>query len=229
MSERRYKNFTHKEAVFRICCKYFDAVIGEIVDQRRILERYIRGCPEFQHALKPMVLSGDVPKVALRMANASQLADTGPMAAVAGVMAQLGAEAGLMAGADEAIVENGGDIYLATVEPIVIGLYPGKNELSGKLGFSIEPDDTPIAVCSSSGKMGHSMSMGICDLATVVAKDAGLADAAATQGANFVQSINDVDTALNRIVAIKGVDGVVIVKDGRIGLAGKLPDLIKIS
>jgi len=45
------------------------------------------------------------------------------MAAVAGTMAQLAAEAGLKAGAREVIVENGGDIYLQTMQPVVLGLY----------------------------------------------------------------------------------------------------------
>ena len=77
--------------------------------------------------------------------------------------------------------------------------------------------------------MGHSTSLGTCDLATVVAKDAALADAAATQAANLVNSEKDVDVALERIAAIEGIDGVVIVKNDRVGLAGKLPPLIKIK
>jgi ApbE superfamily uncharacterized protein (UPF0280 family) len=77
--------------------------------------------------------------------------------------------------------------------------------------------------------MGHSTSLGACDLATVVAKDAALADAAATQAANLVNSEEDVNSALESIAAIEGVDGVVIVKAERVGLAGKLPPLVKIQ
>ena len=71
--------------------------------------------------------------------------------------------------------------------------------------------------------MGHSMSLGQCDLATIVAKDAALADAAATQAANLVSTPDDVDAALERIMAIQDIAGVLIVKDDRIGLAGRLP------
>ena len=71
------------------------------------------------------------------------------------------------------------------------------------------------------------MSLGDCDLSTVVAKDAALADAAATQAANMVKTANDVDVALERIAGIEGVDGLVIVKDDRVGLAGQLPKLVK--
>ena len=77
--------------------------------------------------------------------------------------------------------------------------------------------------------MGHSKSLGKCDLATVVAKDAALADAAATQAANMVKSIEDVDHALESIKNIEGVEGIIIVKDDRFGRAGKLPSLVRIQ
>jgi ApbE superfamily uncharacterized protein (UPF0280 family) len=77
--------------------------------------------------------------------------------------------------------------------------------------------------------MGHSKSLGKCDLATVVAQDAALADAAATQAANLVKDVEDVNPALERIAAIEDIKGVLIVKNNRVGLAGKLPPLIKIQ
>jgi ApbE superfamily uncharacterized protein (UPF0280 family) len=142
-------------------------------------------------------------------------------------MAQRAAEAGLAAGAGEVVVDNGGDVYLKAGAPVVVGLYAGGAGLADKLAFALQPDDTPIAICSSSGKMGHSMSLGRCDLATVVANDAALADAAATQAANLVKTADDVDAALNRIAAIEGVAGVLIVKDNQVGLAGNLPSLVQ--
>ena len=227
--KRHYKTFIHEEAVFRIYCDCFDTVTLEIIRQRKILEDYIRLHPEFQHSLEPIELRPDAPDVAQRMARAAALVGVGPMAAVAGAMAQLAAEAGLQAGAEETIVENGGDIYLQTTGPVIIGLFSGGSEKNNQLAFEIKPEDTPVSVCSSSGKMGHSMSLGQCDLATVVSKDAALADAAATQAANLVREIEDVETALNRIAIIEAVDGVLIVKNGNIGLAGNLPPLVKIS
>jgi len=139
------------------------------------------------------------------------------------------AEAGIRAGADEAIVENGGDIYLQTVEPVIIGLHTGTTALADRLAFSLPAEQTPIAICSSSGKMGHSMSLGRCDLAVVVAKDTALADAAATEAANRVTTVDQVDETLEQIAQIEGIDGVLIVKDDRIGLAGRLPELVKMG
>jgi len=224
---RIYRTFVHKEAVLRICCDRFDIITQEIVRQRAVLEDYIRRDPHFQHSLVPVALRADAPEVARRMAAAADRVGVGPMAAVAGAMAQLAVEAAIRVGAQEVIVDNGGDIYLQTTEPVIIGLYPGESGQIGGLAFSLMASDTPLSICSSSGKMGHSLSLGQCDLATVVAKDGPLADAAATLAANLVKTVTDVEPALNRMVSIEGVSGVLIVKDGHVGLAGNLPPLVK--
>jgi ApbE superfamily uncharacterized protein (UPF0280 family) len=227
MPGRIYRTFTHHEAVLRICCDQFDVVVAEIVRQRRILEEYIARHPSFQAALAPIDLRADAPEVARRMAWAARRAGVGPMAAVAGAMAQIAAEAALTAGAKEAIVDNGGDIYLKAAEPVLVALGTGTAKLADRLAFSVRPEETPLSICSSSGKMGHSMSFGLCDLATIVAQDAALADAAATQAGNLVKTVPDVDAALEKIMRIEGVAGVMLVKDDRVGLAGHLPRLTK--
>jgi len=219
--------FTYREAFLRISCSHFDVVTAEIVRQRHILEDYIRRQPEFLTSLVPIAVYADAPEIARHMAWAAGQVGVGPMAAVAGAMAQWSAKAALAAGAEEAIVDNGGDIYLKAVEPVIVSLGTGTNKLADRLAFRVEPQETPLSICSSSGKMGPSMSLGQCDLATVVAKDAALADAAATQAANLVRTPADVDAALERIMAIRDILGVLLVKDDRIGLAGHLPALVK--
>lgn len=199
----------------------------EIVNQRRILDDYVRRQPEFLTSFDPIDLLPDAPPIAEQMAWAARRAGVGPMAAVAGAMAQLAGRAGLAAAAPEAIIDNGGDIFIQAVEPVIIGLNAGTARVGRSLAFLLEPDQTPIAICSSSGKMGHSISLGLCDLATIVAKDAALADAAATAAGNLVKTVEDVDAALERISRIEGVDGVMIVKDDRVGLAGRLPKLVR--
>ncbi len=222
---RTYRRFAHKGANFRICCDQFEAATREIVRQREVLDGYLRRHPAFGESLEPVAASDDAPDVARRMAAAATTVGVGPMAAVAGTMAQLAAEAAVAAGSDEAIVENGGDIYLICRRPVVVGLYAGESPVGDRLALRVEPERTPLAVCSSSGRMGHSLSLGDCDLATVVAADAALADAAATQAANLVRAPADVDAALERIGAIDGVDGVLLVKGDRVGLVGELPAL----
>jgi len=149
------------------------------------------------------------------------------MAAVAGVTAQIAAEAGLNDGAKEAIVENGGDVYLFSGSEVVIGLYAGGNPLSGKLGLAVKAEEMPLSICSSSSKMGHSLSFGNCNLATVTSDNAALADAAATLACNLVTSADQIDWTMGKILQIPGIKGVLIIKDDNIGMAGKLPRLVK--
>ena len=190
-----------------------------------VLEQYISRHEVFGSSLEPVEPLPDAPEVALRMAAAARAADVGPMAAVAGTMAQLAAEAAMAAGDTEAIVENGGDMYLLSDSPVVVGLFAGEASMADKLAMLIEPDHMPLAVCSSSSFMGHSMSLGKCDLAAVTASQAAIADAAATRAANLVKETADIDPTLECILQIEGVQGVLLAKDDRVGLTGQLPRL----
>ncbi|NLF32949.1 MAG: UPF0280 family protein [Planctomycetes bacterium] len=217
---RTYRRFAHKGANFRICTERFEAATAEIVRRRAVLEAYLAGHRAFGESLAPVAAREGTPEVARWMAEAAAAAGVGPMAAVAGAMAAYAARAAMAAGATEAVVENGGDLVAITRAPLVVGLYTGAGPLAGRLALAIEPRPAGLAICSSSGRMGHSLSLGACDLATVVAADAALADAAATRAGNLVRTAGDIDGALQRIMAIPGIDGVLLVKDDRIGLAG---------
>jgi len=223
---RTYRRFAHTGANFRICSNRFDAAAAEIVRQREALERYLRRHPAFGESFEPLDALPDAPEIARRMARGAAPAGVGPMAAVAGTMAQLAAEAAIADGAAEAIVENGGDLFLFCQRPVVVGLYAGETPLSDRLALRIGPERMPLAVCSSSSRMGHSMSLGDCDLATVAAGDAALADAAATAAANRVRTDDDIDATLEHIAGIEGVAGVLLVRRERIGLAGDLGELV---
>jgi ApbE superfamily uncharacterized protein (UPF0280 family) len=224
---RRYRTFTHREAVLRICCDRYEAVTVEVARLRAVLEEYIRRHPAFGTSLSPLTPRAGAPGIVRRMAAAARRVDVGPMAAVAGAVAEGAARAGLAAGAREAVVENGGDVYAASEDAVRIGLYAGAGGVAGRLAFRIPAEDLPLAVCSSSGTMGHSLSLGACDLATVVAREAALADAAATRAANLVRGPEDIDGVLERIGAVPGILGVLVVKDDRVGMIGRLPELVR--
>ena len=158
------------------------------------------------------------------------------MAAVAGAIAERAARTAVEAGAPEAIVENGGDIFVIARDPVAIALRACDATAAARspaavpdLAFRLLPPETPLAICSSSSKMGHSLSFGDCDLATVVAVTGALADAAATRACNSVRSVGDIEPALESVIAIPGVRGAVIVKDGAVGLIGELPELVRNS
>ncbi|MCX7591532.1 MAG: UPF0280 family protein [Kiritimatiellae bacterium] len=225
---RTWREFVYKDASFSICCSRFEAVAAELVRQRSVLEQYIEQHPEFQRALCPICVASDAPEVVRRMSASAASVGVGPMAAVAGVMAQLACEAGIAAGAHEAIVDNGGDIFIVARHTVIIRLFSGRAAIGNRLAFLVNPSETPVAVCSSSGTMGHSLSFGRCDLATIVARDGGLADAAATEAANQVQTAADLERVLKQVLKIEGVQGAILVKDNHVALGGRLPQLIKV-
>ena len=224
---RRYHSFSWKDANFRISSAYIDTVKEEIKKQRKILEGYIERHPAFGSSFTPVPLFPHAPDIARRMARASRKTGVGPMAAVAGTVAQLAAEAAIRQGDRDVIVENGGDIYLASDKEVIVGLFTGSSSLSDKLAVSVVPAVMPLSICSSSSNMGHSVSLGRCGLACVAAKDAALADAAATCACNSVKTFSDIEPCLNLIMEISGIHGILIVKEEKIGLAGSFPPLVR--
>jgi ApbE superfamily uncharacterized protein (UPF0280 family) len=236
---REFLSYVYKDARFRISGEGYDAATLAIRAGRKALERYLAVNPAFRDSLVPLQnalpeVSGSaspgfdaVPPLALAMHRASLATGVGPMAAVAGTFAELAGQAALASGARESIVENGGDIFMLLEAPLVMGLYAGTSPLSGRLAFIIEPDRTPLGVCSSSGTMGHSLSLGNCDLATVFSEDTALADAAATLAANLVSTEADIQSALDRVGSIPGILGVLVIKGDKLGMTGQLPPLVK--
>lgn len=224
---RCYRTVSCKESHLRIATDRFEAAAAEVTRQRALLEAYIERHPGFRTSLVPVGLLADAPEIVQRMHRAASQAGVGPMAAVAGAIAQMAAEAALAAGAREAIVENGGDTYLFSPEAVTVALYAGSAALGARLAFHVTADLMPLSICSSSGRMGHSVSLGDCDLATVVSTDAFLADAVATRAGNAVRLEADLEAAAREVAAIAGVAGVLLVKGKRLALAGRLPRLVR--
>ena len=231
-SGREYRKFSHRGACFTILTSGaaaeagYNAAVKEIIRQREILSRYILEHREFLDSLVPVDIPSGAPEIVRRMHAASLLTGIGPMASVAGINAQLAAEAAAAAGAREAVVENGGDIFMLAENNILTALYSGGTPLASSLAFNIKPGETPVSVCSSSSRMGHSVSFGDCDLAAAVSADGALADSAATLACNLVKSPDDVQPVLDRIIGIKGIRGLFIIKGDKIGMAGMLPELV---
>ena len=193
--------------------------VAAINEVREPLERYIRGHPIFLHSLEPLPVEKDAPEIVQRMAQAARLANVGPMAAVAGAVAEMVGER-LLQWSAEVIVENGGDIFLKVGSKRIIAIYAGGSSFTGKLAIEVEPGRTPLGVCTSSGKVGPSLSLGLADAAVVLAPSAALADAAATAVGNRVRSVDDIEAALEFGQSISGVTGMVIIAGDRMGARG---------
>ena len=156
-----------------------------VIRYRRQIEEYIWHRPEFQTSLTPVGNDPHAPKIVKEMLKASRSANVGPMASVAGAIAEFVGK-DLIPFSPEVICENGGDIFIRTGFPLVAALFAGKSPLCSKLGVRIDSPDRPVAVCTSSGTLGHSLSLGRADAAVVISESAALADAAATAIGNEV-------------------------------------------
>ncbi len=155
------------------------------------------------------------------MAESSREAGVGPMASVAGVMAEFVGK-GLLNFSKEIIVENGGDIFLKTLQNRTVAIYAGESPLSGEIGVEITPSMGPVGVCTSSGKVGHSLSFGNADSVTVISKSTALADSWATSLANRIKSSSDIKKTIECAFKINGIMGVIIIVDDKVGFAGKI-------
>jgi hypothetical protein len=190
-----------------------------VKEERSRLEEYIARDPEFLKTLAPHHLLPGAPGIAASMTEASRAAGVGPMAAVAGAFADLVGSL-LTRHSRDVVIENGGDIYLKTTRRRKIGIFAGDSPLSNKVAVEVLPQHTPLGICTSSGTVGHSLSLGRADAAVILAETATLADAVATAACNLVQAAEDIEKALTFAGEVPGVTGAVIICGGQIGAWG---------
>jgi ApbE superfamily uncharacterized protein (UPF0280 family) len=232
--KRTYRNLVKTDDLvkFEVIVKETDLLIRaesdlsrevreSVLKYRHQLETYIEMNPEFQRSLIPLMDDPYAPEIVQEMIRTSQLAQVGPMAAVAGAMAE-SVSKDLLKLSEEVIVENGGDIYLATSRERTIGIYAGVSPLSLKIGILIEPEETPLGVCTSSGTVGHSLSFGKADAVCILSKSAALADAAATAVGNIIQEEKGIERGLERGKEIEGVLGTLIIVGEKMGVWGNI-------
>lgn len=232
--ERTYRNTVRTDDLknFEVIVKETDLLVRaerdlsretreSILKYRHQLETYIGVHPEFVRSLVPLNEDAYAPEMVKEMIRVSTLANVGPMASVAGAMAE-SVSKDLLEISKEVIVENGGDIYLATSRERTIGIYAGSSPLSFKLGITISPEDSPLGICTSSGTVGPSLSFGKADAVCVLSKSAALADAAATAVGNVVRGGKDVERGLEKGSEIEGVLGTLIIIGEQMGVWGKI-------
>ncbi|MFC1992820.1 UPF0280 family protein [Chloroflexota bacterium] len=188
---------------------------------RETLERYIEQHPSFLTSLTPLPVAENAPLIVKSMSAAAERVGVGPMASVAGAIAEfVGNE--LLAFSPEIIVENGGDIYLKSPKKRRIGIYAGQSPLTGKIGLEIDGGDAPLGICTSSGTVGHSLSYGKADAVIVLSASTLLADAAATAIGNLIVQPGDITSGIEFAERVEGLKGVIIIKDDKIGLWGEV-------
>lgn len=193
-----------------------------VLNCRHQLESYISTHEDFLRSLSPIPDDPLAPPLVRRMLQASSIGGVGPMASVAGAVAQAVAQA-LKPFSESVIVENGGDCYLDLQEETTVGIFAGPDSpFTGKVAIKLGPERFPLGICTSSGTVGHSLSFGKTDAVTVISKDAALADAAATRLGNIVKSPSDISRALDLAPSIPSIEAVLIIIKDKMGAWGDL-------
>lgn len=236
--ERSYRNTFVSEDMthFQISVKDTDLDIGvlrecysnELVEAvrkittelRNELEAYIESDPEFKSALVPHRIYSTAPPIPVEMAKAAELANVGPMAAVAGAFSEyVGRE--LLKYSPEVIIENGGDLYIHSAKKRYVGIFAGGSPFTNKIAVEVLPELGPVGLCTSSGTVGPSLSFGKADAAVVMANTGALADAVATAVGNMIHTPEDVNKGVEFAANIPGVLGAIAIKDDKMALWGK--------
>ena len=197
---------------------------------RNQLENYIVAHQKFLTALIPLEQDALAPPIIKGMLKAAIAANVGPMAAVAGAIAEFVGRDLLKTGLEEVMVENGGDIFLKRNRDSVAAIFAGQSPLNQKIGLRIPHTLMPVGLCTSSGTVGHSLSLGKADSVTVMAPSALLADAAATRLGNEVSSGDqeNINEVLEIAQTIPGLLGVIVICGKNMGAWGEI-DLVGLS
>lgn len=225
--ERAYKNYIkasdlkrfeviEKETDLLILAEnnLYDKALGLLLKYRGEIEKYIKENPRFSKSYSPLWSRFNAPPIIKEMIRGSRKAKVGPMASVAGTIAEFVGRA-LLEFSEEIIVENGGDLFINIKQT-------RKFEVNAQLAIEVEPQARPFSICTSSGTSGNSFSFGQADSVVVISQRAALADAAATAIGNIVKEVTDIDHAMKKARKIRGLDGVLIIKDDQVGILGKV-------
>lgn len=225
-TERTYrKRTTARDLIsFRVAVKETDLWVSAdrkleketrdlVLKYRYQLENYIQFHSTFLSTLAPYPEDPYAPAMIRDMIQATRTVGVGPMAAVAGTIAQYTGK-GLLEWTDQVVVENGGDIFLKTNRPVTIAVLAGNSPLSEKIGLIIQTRQMPLGICSSSATVGHSLSMGSADAVCLLSASATLADGAATALGNRIKKRQDLEKGVEWAKTIEGIwGGVVIMED----------------
>ena len=232
--ERNYRNLITGGDLcnFKVCLNESDLFIkanrnlhklarGALFRFRSEIKNYIDKYPFFKNSLKPVKEDETAPEIIRLMIEAGELCHVGPMAAVAGAIAEsVGSE--LLKYSPEIIIENGGDIFMKSNNIRKVSIFAGNSPLSLRVVLTIDSRNHSLGICTSSGTVGPSLSFGNADAVTVISQSTALADAAATAIGNIIKKKEDIDSGLKYAQNISKVLGAVIIKDDKIGLWGDI-------
>jgi hypothetical protein len=198
-----------------------DDALKSLIKHRNSLESYIKNHPEFRTSLLPLPEDDLAPPIVRDMLSKSKICEVGPMASVAGAVAEfVGYD--LLNQTENLIIENGGDIFIQSKNELKVSIYAGESALSYKVNILVKPQDSPFGICTSSATVGPSLSFGKADAVCVISKSAILADAAASAIGNRVKNKKDIKPALDYGIKIPEIRGIVIICGTDMGAIGEV-------
>ncbi|MEQ8187889.1 MAG: UPF0280 family protein [Candidatus Eremiobacterota bacterium] len=232
--ERTYrKNMKSSDLVyFRVSVQESDLYIGALKDisekaitslkkHRQSIINYISKNSLFKSSLSPVPVINDMCPLIKDMTEAASVAGVGPMASVAGAIAEYVAR-DLLPFSEELIIENGGDLFITGKKDRKVGIFAGSSPLSGKIAIDVPGTSLPVAVATSSGTVGPSLSFGKADAVVVLSPSGSMADAAATAIGNIVTAPEDFQRATEFAESISSITGVIIICKDKICLRGDI-------
>lgn len=199
---------------------------------RSDLKNYISKNQDFLLSLEPLKPKEEnLPQIIETMLKSSTMADVGPMACVAGAISELSLNYLIENDSEDSIVENGGDIALINSQKTLCGIYSNNETLKNRIAFEIKPRSKALGICTSSGKIGHSISFGNADSVTVISRSPSVSDGLATRIANDVRGETSEIKVANALESCENFreffDGILIISEDNIGTIGKLPKIVE--
>jgi hypothetical protein len=221
-SLERFQVKVKESDLFILCSKKMKKIAYQTLKEvRRQIEIYIEKNRMFAVSLEPIPVAEDAPPIIAKMARAAETWNVGPMAAVAGLVAEeVGAR--LAEDCDVVMVENGGDVYVKAPEPVRLALYAGEDSpFTDKVIFQVDATHG-LGVCTSSAAVGPSLSFGRADAVVAIHGETAFADAAATSLANRIKSKEDVDRIVGEQEKRELLHGLIACCGDRLGIWGSV-------
>lgn len=202
-------------------CDLLDTAKNIVFHYRRQVEDYIQDNPEFFSTLLPYPNDLLAPDIVKRMIHVTKNFGIGPMASVAGTIAEYVGEE-ILNYSEEVIVENGGDIFVKTNNSVTVSIFAGESKFSKRLGVVIHPEQMPAGISTSSSTIGHSLSFGNTDAVCIVADSSSIADAAATAIGNKITDSLSFNREVSLIKDWKDIRGGVIIVGNKMATWGDI-------
>jgi len=225
------EHFEYKETIITIFAEkeyLIEIAKNKIIECRREIEDFIIKNPDFKEILIPFNYKKTSPEIIKKMCRASKVFNIGPMSTVAAVIAEYALDEMISNGAKHAIIDNGGDLALFTNNPVTIGIYTG-NKNTNHYGLIIPPTKNKLGICTSSGKIGPSLSFGNTDTTTILSHNICLADAAATAIGNIVIDKNDIKKVIEILSKTSDINGSIITIKDNICFWGDVPRIVPVN